>query len=100
MPSGKKIKVKYKLADKGYQLGYGIDVREISDQISGNEYQIHWKENILQNEKDINEERKATINYLITEDEEFDNLTESPSSIETDNILKPTDWIAFKKKYF
>lgn len=100
LPSGKKIKVKYKLADKGYQLGYGIDVREISDQISGNEYQIHWKENILQNEKDINEERKATINYLITEDEEFDNLTESPSSIETDNILKPTDWISFKKKYF
>ena len=100
LPTGKKIKVKYKLADKGYQLGYGIDVREISDQISGNEYQIHWKENILQNEKDINEERKATINYLITEDEEFDNLSENPSSIETDNILKPTDWIAFKKKYF
>ena len=100
LPTGKKIKVKYKLADKGYQLGYGIDVREISDQISGNEYQIHWKENILQNEKDINEERKATINYLITEDEEFDNLSENPSSIETNNILKPTDWIAFKKKYF
>jgi YidC/Oxa1 family membrane protein insertase len=100
LPSGKKIKVKYKLAVKGYQLGYGIDVREISDQITGNEYQIHWKENILQNEKDINEERKATINYLITEDEEFDNLSENPSSIETDNILKPTDWIAFKKKYF
>jgi YidC/Oxa1 family membrane protein insertase len=100
LPSGKKIKVKYKLAEKGYQLGYGIDVREISDQISGTEYQIHWKENIIQNEKDINEERKATINYLLTEDEEFNNLTESPSSIETDNILKSTDWIAFKKKYF
>lgn len=100
LASGKKIKVKYTLADKGYQLGYGIDVREISDQISGNEYQIHWKENILQNEKDINEERKATINYLITEDEEFDNLSENPSSIETENITKTTDWIAFKKKYF
>jgi YidC/Oxa1 family membrane protein insertase len=100
LPTGKKIKVKYTLANKGYQLGYGIDVREISDQISGNEYQIHWKENIIQNEKDINEERKATINYLLTEDEEFDNLTESPSSIETENITKSTDWIAFKKKYF
>jgi len=100
LPTGKKIKVKYTLADKGYQLGYGIDVREISDQISGNEYQIHWKENIIQNEKDINEERKATINYLLTEDEEFDNLTESPSSIETENVTKSTDWIAFKKKYF
>ena len=100
LPSGKKIKVKYKLADKGYQLGYGIDVREISDQISGTDYQIHWKENIIQNEKDINEERKATINYLLTEDEEFDNLTESPSVVESENILKSTDWIAFKKKYF
>lgn len=100
LPTGKKIKVRYNLADKGYQLGYGIDVREIADQISGTEYQIHWKENIIQNEKDINEERKATINYLLTEDEEFNNLTESPSSIETDNISKSTDWIAFKKKYF
>jgi len=100
LPTGKKINVKYTLASKGYQLGYGIDVREISDQISGNEYQIHWKENIIQNEKDINEERKATINYLLTEDEEFDALSENPSSIENDNILKSTDWIAFKKKYF
>ena len=100
LPTGKKIKVTYKLASKGYELGYGIDVREISDQISGNEYQIHWKENIIQNEKDINEERKATINYLLTEDEEFNNLTESPTAIETENILKSTDWVAFKKKYF
>jgi YidC/Oxa1 family membrane protein insertase len=100
LPNGKKVKVKYSLAGKGYQLGYGIDVREISDQISGTDYQIHWKENIIQNEKDINEERKATINYLLTEDEEFDNLTESPSAVETENISKSTDWIAFKKKYF
>jgi len=100
LPSGKKIKVTYKLADKGYQLGYGIDVKEIADQISGNEYQIHWKENVIQNEKDVNEERKATINFLLTEDEEFDNLTESPTVVETENITKSTDWIAFKKKYF
>jgi YidC/Oxa1 family membrane protein insertase len=100
LPTGKKIKVKYQLAPQGYQLGYDIDVREIADQISGTEYQIHWKENIVLNEKDINEERKATINYLLTEDEEFDNLSENPSSIETDNITKSTDWVAFKKKYF
>lgn len=100
LPTGKKIKVSFNLKEKGYQLKYRIDAREISDQILGNEYQIHWRENIIQNEKDINEERKASINFLLTEDEEFDNLSENPSAIESENISKSTDWIAFKKKYF
>jgi len=100
LPTGKKITLSYSLPETGFQLNYGIDAKEIASQITGSEYLIHWKENITQNEKDINEERKATINYLLTEDEEFDYLSENPSSQQSESLTNSTDWISFKKKYF
>lgn len=100
LPSGKSIKQIYSLANEGFELNYAIDTKEISSEINGSEYSINWVENIQQTEKDINEERKATINYLMQEDEEFDNLTENPSNKETETIAKSLEWITFKKKYF
>lgn len=100
LPTGKKISQTYTLADDTFELGYSIDAKDAASLITGAEYSIHWKENLVQNEKDINEERKATINYLLTEDEEFDNLSENPGSIEAENLTKSTQWVAFKKKYF
>ena len=100
LASGQKISQTYVLGEDGFELGYSIDAKNAASVISGAEYSIHWKENLVQNEKDINEERKATINYLLTEDEEFDNLTESPTSVETENLVKSTQWVSFKKKYF
>ena len=100
LTSGKTISQTYVLSEDGFELGYSIDAKNASSLITGTDYSIHWKENLVQNEKDINEERKATINYLLTEDEEFDNLSENPSAGETETIDKTTKWISFKKKYF
>lgn len=100
LATGQKIIQSYSLADDSFELGYSIDAKNAASLITGANYTIHWKENLVQNEKDINEERKATINYLLTEDEEFDNLTESPASVETENLDKSTQWVSFKKKYF
>ena len=100
LASGQKISQTYVLGEDSFELGYSIDAKNAASVISGAEYSIHWKENLVQNEKDINEERKATINYLLTEDEEFDNLTESPTSVEAENLVKSTQWVSFKKKYF
>jgi YidC/Oxa1 family membrane protein insertase len=100
LASGQKISQTYKLGEEGFELDYAIDAKNAASLLSGTEYSIHWNENLIQNEKDIAEERKATVNYLLTEDEEFDNLTENPSAAETENIDKPTKWISFKKKYF
>ncbi|MHA8069321.1 membrane protein insertase YidC [Aquirufa ecclesiirivi] len=99
LPTGKVIKQTYSLAKEGFELNYGIDAKSLGTDL-GAEYQIHWKENIHQSEKDIAEERKATINYLLHEDEEFDYLSENPSANEADNITSKLDWITFKKKYF
>ncbi len=100
LPNGKRINLTYSLPETGFQLNYGIDAKEIADQITGSDYLIHWKENVTQSEKDANEERKATINYLLTEDEEFDYLSENPSSQQSESLTNLTDWISFKKKYF
>lgn len=100
LANGEVVKQIYRLGNEGFELSYSIEAKSLANKLTGNEYSIHWKENITQSEKDIAEERKATINYLFQEDEEFDNLTENPSSIESENLSKNIDWLSFKKKYF
>ncbi|MFM1835688.1 MAG: hypothetical protein RJA04_375 [Bacteroidota bacterium] len=100
LPNGKKISQTYRLPESGFELSYSIDAKEISSDLTGNEYFIHWKENVSQTEKDAQEERKATINYLLTEDEEFDYLSENPSSVTNENLGQSIQWLSFKKKYF
>jgi YidC/Oxa1 family membrane protein insertase len=100
LPNGKNIIQSYQLPETGFELAYTIDGKAIASELSGNEYFIHWKENVTQTEKDAQEERKATINYLLTEDEEFDYLSENPTSVSTENLTQSIQWVSFKKKYF
>ncbi|MFM6948200.1 MAG: membrane protein insertase YidC [Aquirufa sp.] len=100
LSNGELVQQIYRLGNSGFELSYSIQAKSLANKLSGNEYSIHWKENITQSEKDISEERKATINYLFQEDEEFDNLTENPTSVETENLSKNIEWLSFKKKYF
>ena len=97
-PGGQVVKSSYNLGESGFLLDYQLDAKTVA--LTGGDYFIHWKEQVHQTEKDITEERKATINYLYTEDEEFDYLSENPSSVTNENLEKSTKWISFKKKYF
>jgi len=97
-PGGQVVKSSYNLAESGFLLDYQLDAKSVA--LSGGDYFIHWKEQVHQTEKDITEERKATINYMLTEDEEFDYLSENPSSVTNENLDQSTKWISFKKKYF
>lgn len=100
LPNGKNIVQSYQLPESVYELAYSIDAKAIAPELTGNEYFIHWKENVTQTEKDAQEERKATINYLLTEDEEFDYLSENPTSVTNENLSQSLQWVSFKKKYF
>jgi YidC/Oxa1 family membrane protein insertase len=100
LPNGKNIIQTYQLPATGFELAYSIDAKAIAPELSGNEYFIHWKENVTQTEKDAQEERKATINYLLTEVEEFDYLSENPTSVTNENLSQSIQWVSFKKKYF
>lgn len=92
------ISSSYTLPESGFLVDYQLDAKSVT--LTGGDYFIHWKEQVHQSEKDITEERKATINYLLTEDEEFDYLSENPSSVTNENLDQSTKWISFKKKYF
>jgi YidC/Oxa1 family membrane protein insertase len=98
LASGQTIASSYVLPESGFLLDYQLDAKSVA--LTGGDYFIHWQEQIHQTEKDITEERKATINYLLTEDEEFDYLSENTSSVTNENLDKSTKWISFKKKYF
>jgi YidC/Oxa1 family membrane protein insertase len=98
LASGQSITSSYVLPEKGFLLDYQLDAKSVA--LTGGDYFIHWKEQVHQTEKDITEERKATINYLLSEDDEFDNLSENPSSVANENLDQSTKWISFKKKYF
>ncbi len=98
LASGQSIESSYILPESGFLLDYQLNAKSVA--LTGGDYFIHWKEQVHQTEKDITEERKATINYLFTEDEEFDYLSENPSSVTNENLDKSTKWISFKKKYF
>jgi YidC/Oxa1 family membrane protein insertase len=100
LPNGKIISQSYQLPESGFELAYNIDAKSLSAEFNGSEYFIHWKENVARTEKDVLEERKATINYLLTEDEEFDYLNENPSSPSNENLTQSIQWVSFKKKYF
>jgi YidC/Oxa1 family membrane protein insertase len=98
LANGQVISSSYLLPESGFLLDYQLDAKSVA--LTGGDYFIHWKEQVHQTEKDITEERKATINYLLTEDYEFDYLSENPSSVTNENLDKSTKWISFKKKYF
>lgn len=98
LATGEIIRSSYLLPESGYLLAYHVDAKSVN--LKGGDYFIHWKENIRQTEKDIAEERKATINYLLSEDDEFDYLSENTTTSVTENIDQPTKWVSFKKKYF
>jgi|Laugresp1bdmlbsn_1035097.scaffolds.fasta_scaffold00733_4 YidC/Oxa1 family membrane protein insertase len=98
LANGQIISSSYTLPEAGFLVDYQLDAKSVT--LTGGDYFIHWKEQVHQSEKDITEERKATINYLLTEDEEFDYLSENPSSVTNENLDQSTKWISFKKKYF
>ncbi|UAJ15027.1 membrane protein insertase YidC [Aquirufa lenticrescens] len=96
--NGQAISSSYVLPETGFLVDYQLDAKSVA--LTGGDYFIHWKEQVHQTEKDITEERKATINYLLSEDDEFDYLSENPSSVTNENLDQSTKWISFKKKYF
>ena len=98
LANGQTISSSYVLPETGFLVDYQLDAKSVA--LTGGDYFIHWKEQVHQTEKDITEERKATINYLLSEDDEFDNLSENPSSVTNENVDQSTKWISFKKKYF
>ncbi len=97
---GQTVEQIYSLAKEGFTLGYSVKMKGLGNILKNEDYKLNWEENVRNTEKDIQESRKATVNYAYEEAEEFDQLAEVPTNAEQENLEKPVEWVSFKKKYF
>ncbi len=100
LANGQQVAQTYTLAPSGFLLDQQVKLTGLDGVLKNESVQFNWSENVQATEKDLNENRKATVNYLIAEDEEFDQLSENPSSANDATLEKPLTWVSFKKKYF
>ncbi|WP_026994139.1 membrane protein insertase YidC [Flectobacillus major] len=98
--NGQSIEQSYALAGSGFLLDQNTKLTGLDGILKNQPAKLNWVEEVHATEKDLNENRKATVNYLIAEDEEFDQLAENPTSANDATLEKPLKWVSFKKKYF
>jgi YidC/Oxa1 family membrane protein insertase len=90
----------YSLPETGFELGYNLKLAGLDGALKNEPITFNWLENVAPAEKDIVDNRtKSTVNYLTNEDD-FERLSESPTSNEEATSELPVKWVAFKKKYF
>ncbi|MEA5141871.1 membrane protein insertase YidC [Arcicella rigui] len=100
LANGQSITQSYTLAPSGFLLDQDVKLTGLDGILKNEAVKFNWLENVRPTEKDLTENRKATVNYLLNEDEEFDQLAETPTGSKEETLDKPLKWVSFKKKYF
>ena len=100
LANGQTVEQTYTLADAGFLLDNDLKLTGLDGILKNESVKMNWVENVRPTEKDFTENRKATVNYLISDGENFDQLAEVPTGSEEEKLDQPLKWIAFKKKYF
>jgi YidC/Oxa1 family membrane protein insertase len=77
LANGQSIEQTYTLAGEGFLVDQNTQIKGLDGLLKSQTAKINWIEEVRPTEKDLNENRKATVNYLIAEGEEFDQLTET-----------------------
>ena len=98
--SDKYVEYNYSLTDGSYLVGFRIDLQNLNDIIAPNATYLafDWKENVVQQEKSIENERAATTIYYHFMDDEVDKI--SPASDEEQSLKTKVKWISFKQQFF
>jgi len=96
----KYIEYNYSLTDKSYLVGFRIDLNNLNDVIAPNATYLafDWKENVIQQEMSLENERAATTIYYHFMDDEVDKI--SPGSDEVQSLKTKVKWISFKQQFF
>jgi YidC/Oxa1 family membrane protein insertase len=100
LANGQTVEQIYTLAGAGFLLDNDLKLTGLDGILKNESLKMNWVENVRPTEKDFIENRKATVNYLINDGENFDQLTEAPSGSEEAKLDQPLKWVSFKKKYF
>lgn len=100
LASGQTVEQTYTLAGAGFLLDNDLKLTGLDGILRNESLKMNWVENVRPTEKDLTENRKATVNYLINDGENFDQLSEAPTGSNDVKLDQPLKWVAFKKKYF
>ena len=100
LANGQTVEQSYSLAGSGFLLDNDLKLTGLDGILKNESVKLNWLENVRPTEKDLTENRKATVNYLINDGENFDQLSEVPTGAEEAKLEEPLKWVAFKKKYF
>lgn len=100
LANGQTVEQSYSLAGSGFLLDNDLKLTGLDGILKNESVKMNWLENVRPTEKDLTENRKATVNYLINDGENFDQLSETPTGANEAKLDEPLKWVAFKKKYF
>jgi YidC/Oxa1 family membrane protein insertase len=100
LANGQSVEQTYTLAGAGFLLDNDLKLTGLDGILKNESVKMNWVENVRPTEKDFTENRKATVNYLINDGENFDQLSEAPTGSNDAKLEQPLKWVAFKKKYF
>jgi YidC/Oxa1 family membrane protein insertase len=100
LANGQTVEQTYTLAGAGFLVDNDLKLTGLDGILKNESVKMNWVENVRPTEKDLTENRKATVNYLINDGENFDQLSESPTGSNDAKLDQPLKWVAFKKKYF
>jgi YidC/Oxa1 family membrane protein insertase len=100
LANGQTVEQSYSLAGSGFLLDNDLKLTGLDGILKNESVKLNWLENVRPTEKDLNENRKATVNYLLNDGENFDQLSENPTGANDATLDQPLKWVAFKKKYF
>lgn len=95
---GSKINYTYTLKPNSYQVDFKVGVEGFKDNKTG-ALLLTWDTKLLQQEKDIKNERMGSTTYYQTADGTVDYLSESKDDEKVLNEGK-TKWISFKQHFF
>ena len=99
MTGGAEVVQTYSIPQKGFEIGYNVSAKGLDD-LTKQPLTFQWNNLVQLMEKDIADTRNnTTINYY-TEQDGFDNLSETSGGTEREVLSSPTKWVSIKQKFF
>uniref|UniRef100_UPI0040488148 membrane protein insertase YidC n=2 Tax=Roseivirga sp. TaxID=1964215 RepID=UPI0040488148 len=90
----------YTLAGGSYVVGYQVKVNGLSNVILGDELRLIWANKMKRFEMNLADSRiKSTIKYY-TVAEDLDELSETSTDDQQEQIVEPIHWLSFDQKFF
>ncbi len=96
---GSTINYTYTLKPGSYQVGFNVTLNGFQNKIANDELILNWSTKLLQQERDIKNERMYSTAYYKIVDGDVDYLSEHKDDEKVLNEGK-TKWVSFKEHFF